>query len=206
MKLDRSRYALALPLLAVVLAVAALLFWRARQGEDALAERLPGADQPPGADGAAAVNPILSGQLIPGQAQPANLPGLWPQFRGPNRDGISPETTALARSWEAAGPRPLWAVDCGEGYAGVAIREGRVYLMDYDRDKKQNALRCLSLADGGEIWRFAYTMPVKRNHGMTRTVPALADQYVVAMDPKCHVLCLDAATVRLAVARGRQRV
>ena len=32
---------------------------------------------------------------------------------------------------------------------------------------------------------------------MTRTVPALADQFVVAMDPKCHVLCLDAATGEL---------
>jgi outer membrane protein assembly factor BamB len=192
-----SKNALALPLLAAVLAVAALMFWWWNQGEDSVSERLPGADQPPGADGAAAVNPVLAGKLIQGQAQPPNLPGLWPQFRGTDRDGISPETTPLARSWQATGPRPLWAVDCGEGYAGVAIREGRVYLMDYDRDKKQNALRCLSLADGGEIWRFAYTMPVKRNHGMTRTVPAVTDKYVVAMDPKCHVLCLDAATGEL---------
>jgi outer membrane protein assembly factor BamB len=69
--------------------------------------------------------------------------------------------------------------------------------MDYDYDKKQNALRCLSLEDGGEIWRFTYTMPVKRNHGMTRTVPTVEDKYVVAMDPKCHVLCLDAATGKL---------
>jgi outer membrane protein assembly factor BamB len=197
MKFDRSRYALALPLLAAVFAAAALIFWQAHQGEDAISERLPGADQPPGADGAAAVNPILAGKLIPGHAQPANLPGLWPQFRGPNRDGISPETAPLARSWDAAGPRQLWAVDCGEGYAGVAVRDGRVFLMDYDYDKKQNALRCLSLADGGEIWRYAYTMPVKRNHGMTRTGPAVTNKFVVAMDPKCHVLCLDSATGEL---------
>ncbi|MGA2176550.1 MAG: PQQ-binding-like beta-propeller repeat protein [Verrucomicrobiota bacterium] len=197
MKFDRSRYALAVPLLAAVCAVAALVFWWTRQGQDTLSERLPGADQPPGADGAAAVNPILAGKLIQGNAQPGNLSGLWPQFRGPNRDGISPETTPLARSWDAAGPRQLWAVDCGEGYAGAAVRDGRVYLMDYDYDKRQNALRCLSLADGGEIWRYAYTMPVKRNHGMTRTVPAVSDKFVVAMDPKCNVLCLDAATGEL---------
>jgi outer membrane protein assembly factor BamB len=192
-----SKNAWALPLLAAVLAVTALAFWWSRQGEDSISERLPGADEPPGANGAAAINPILAGKLIQGQAQPANLPGLWPQFRGPNRDGISQETTPLARSWLATGPRALWAVDCGEGYAGVAVRAGRVYLMDYDYDKKQNALRCLSLEDGGEIWRFTYTMPVKRNHGMTRTMPAVADKYVVAMDPKCHVLCLDAATGEL---------
>ncbi len=122
MKSDRSRYILALPLLAAVLAVAALLFWWARQGDDNISERVPGADQPPGAEGAAAVNPILAGKLIPGAARPANLPGLWPQFRGPNRDGVSPDAAPLARSWDAAGPRQLWAVDCGEGYAGVAVR------------------------------------------------------------------------------------
>lgn len=197
MRFDRSRYVLAMPLLAAVVAAAALLFWWAHPQAEAILERLPGADQAPGAEGAAAVNPILAGQLIPSNAQPSNLPGFWPQFRGPNRDGISPDTTPLARSWDAAGPRPLWAVDCGEGYAGVVVREGRVFLLDYDKDNKQNALRCLSLADGGEIWRYAYPMPVKRNHGVTRTVPAISGQFIVAIDPKCHVLCLDAATGEL---------
>jgi outer membrane protein assembly factor BamB len=197
MKWDHSRYVLALPLLAAVLAGTAVVFWWSRGDENSASPRLPGADQPPGADGAAAVNPVLAGKLIQGQAQPANFPGVWPQFRGPERDGVSRETTPLARAWESAGPRQLWAVDCGEGYAGPVVRAGRVYLMDYDYDKKQNALRCLSLADGGEIWRFAYTMAVKRNHGMTRTAPAVTDKYAVAIDPKCHVLCVDAVSGQL---------
>jgi outer membrane protein assembly factor BamB len=197
MKSDRSRYLWALPLLAAVCAVAALCFWWVRQDNYPISERLPGTDQPPGAEGAAAVNPILAGQLIPGGGKPANLPGSWPQFRGPNRDGVSPETTPLARAWDPAGPRPLWSVECGDGYAGVAVAQGRVYLMDYDKDKRQNALRCLSLADGAEIWRYAYNLTVKQNHGMTRVVPAVSGKFVVAMDPKCHVLCLDAATGEL---------
>lgn len=197
MKFDRSRYLLALPVITAALALVALIFWQTHSGEDGTSERVPGTDQAPGADGAAAVNPVLAGKVIPGKAQVANLPGLWPQFRGPNRDGISPESAPLARSWEAAGPRQLWAVDCGEGYAGAAVRDGRVYLMDYNYDAKQNALRCLSLADGGELWRYAYTMPIKRNHGTTRTVPALSGKSVVAMDPKCHVFCLDSDTGEL---------
>jgi outer membrane protein assembly factor BamB len=69
--------------------------------------------------------------------------------------------------------------------------------MDYDREHKQDALRCLSLADGREIWRFAYPVSVKRNHGMSRTVPAVTDKIVVAMGPKCHVLCLNSTTGEL---------
>ncbi|HWQ92931.1 MAG TPA: PQQ-binding-like beta-propeller repeat protein, partial [Clostridia bacterium] len=85
----------------------------------------------------------------------------------------------------------------GEGYAGAAVLNGRVYLMDYDQEKKQDALRCLSLADGQEIWRFAYPVAVKRNHGMSRTVPAVTEKLAVAMGPKCHVACVDAVTGEL---------
>ena len=106
---------------------------------------------------------------------------------------MSTETTSLARTWQPGQPRELWGIDVGDGYAGAAVRNGRVYLMDYDREKKQDALRCLSLADGREIWRYAYPVSVKRNHGMSRTTPVVTDQVVVAMGPKCNVVCLDSA-------------
>lgn len=77
------------------------------------------------------------------------------------------------------------------------MRDGRVYLLDYDRDAKQSALRCLSLADGKEIWRFGYPLTIKRNHGMTRTVPTVTAKFVVALDSKCNVFCLDAITGEL---------
>jgi outer membrane protein assembly factor BamB len=125
------------------------------------------------------------------------MPGAWPQFRGPERNGISPEASRLAHEWGATGPRALWSMDIGEGYAGAAVRNGRVYLMDYDREHRQDTLRCLSLADGQEIWRYAYPVAVKRNHGMSRTVPAVTEKVVVAIGPKCHVLCVDAATGQL---------
>ena len=117
---------------------------------------MPGTDQAPGGELGGNANPVLAGKLVRSDGQPANLPGAWPQFRGPNRDGISRETVSLARAWQPSEPRELWAIDVGEGYAGAAVLNGRVYLMDYDRDQKQDALRCLSLADGREIWRYAY--------------------------------------------------
>jgi outer membrane protein assembly factor BamB len=61
--------------------------------------------------------------------------------------------------------------------------------MDYDVAGKSDVVRCLSLADGQEIWRFAYHIRVKENHGMSRTMPAVTDQYLVTLGPKCHVAC-----------------
>lgn len=122
------------------------------------------------------------------------LPGSWPGFRGINHDNVCAENVPLLRGWDASGPRRLWSVEVGEGYAGVAVRNGRVYLLDYDQAAQADTLRCFSLADGTELWRNAYTVEVKRNHGMTRTVPAVTDDAVVTLGPKCHVLCTDAKT------------
>jgi len=119
------------------------------------------------------------------------LPGAWPRFRGPNGDGISTENVSIGRKWT-----PLWTVDLGEGYAGAAVRDGRVYVLDYDQKNFSDALRCLSLADGKEIWRFTYPVKVKRNHGMSRTTPTIADKYVISLGPKCHVVCVDATSGR----------
>lgn len=187
-----------LPGALAIVAAAVLGFWLWRGAGVPLALRVPGTDRGPDSEGGGGANPVLNGKVTVGDGQATNLPGAWPQFRGPARDGISHEAVPLARSWQAGEPRKLWSVEVGEGYASPVILNGRVYLMDYDREHKQDALRCLSLADGREIWRFAYAVPVKRNHGMSRTVPAVAGKLVAAMGPKCHVVCLDAETGALA--------
>jgi outer membrane protein assembly factor BamB len=189
--------ALVIPVAAGILAAVALALWWAPGVDRRLAPRVPGTDRGPDSGPGGGGNPVLAGKLITSDGQAATLPGAWPRFRGPDSDGVSKETIPLARTWPVAGPRELWAVDVGEGYAGAAVLNGRVYLMDYDRDKRQDALRCLSLADGREIWRYAYPVAVKRNHGMSRTVPAVTDKLVVAMGPKCHVVCLEPVTGQL---------
>ena len=188
-----SKTASLAPIVLGVVAGAVLLLWLWRGADRPLAMRVPGTDQA-GVEGSAKANPVLAGKLIRGEGKAADLPGAWTRFRGPAGDGISHETTPLLHAWQTSEPRPLWAIEVGEGYAGPAVLKGRVYLMDYDREKKQDALRCLSLADGSELWRYVYTVSVKRNHGMSRTVPAVNDQLLVAMGPKCHVVCLNPET------------
>jgi len=122
----------------------------------------------------------------------SSIPGAWPRFRGAAFDNIVRDSPPLADRWPEGGPKALWSVDLGEGYAGPAVWEGRVYLLDYDEKRQGDALRCFSLDDGREIWRRWYKVHVKRNHGMSRTVPAVADGVVVTIGPRCHVMCVDA--------------
>jgi outer membrane protein assembly factor BamB len=185
-----------IPVVLGVFAGAALVWWL-RGPDSPLELRVPGTDHAPDSTTGSRPNPVLAGQLIQADGLPAELAGSWPGFRGPNRDGISRETTPLSREWRAGEPRELWAIDVGEGYAGAAVLNGRVYVMDYDQERKQDALRCLSLADGKEIWRYAYPVAVKRNHGMSRTVPFVTGELVLAIGPMCHVVCLDAVTGEL---------
>ncbi|MBM3832713.1 MAG: polyvinylalcohol dehydrogenase [Verrucomicrobia bacterium] len=194
-----TRAVRSIPAVASLVALLALILWLwlARNTGQRLALRLPGADSSPITVESTQTNAVLLGQMIRRPGQPSKLPGSWPRFRGPNLDGISAEPTTLAREWKSAGPQPLWSLDVGEGYASAAIHSGRVCVMDYDQEKRQDALRCFSLTDGQEIWRYAYPIAVKRNHGMSRTVPAVTDKYAVAMGPKRHVLCVDAKTGQL---------
>lgn len=79
------------------------------------------------------------------------LSGPWPQWRGPNRDGKSPET-GLLQQWPAEGPKLLWkASGMGRGFSSVSIADGKIFTMG-DRDGGQHVV-CLNLKDGAEIWK-----------------------------------------------------
>ncbi len=76
--------------------------------------------------------------------------GDWPQFRGPNRDGVSSET-GLLTSWPEGGPPVLWRVPLGIGFSSAAVVGGRIFTMD-SRDESEYAV-CLDAEDGRELWR-----------------------------------------------------
>ncbi|OGV57999.1 MAG: hypothetical protein A2283_15420 [Lentisphaerae bacterium RIFOXYA12_FULL_48_11] len=123
---------------------------------------------------------------------PSKLDGAWPCFRGANHDNIVSTPLLLSEHWDEKGLPVRWSVNLGEGYAGPVILNGCVYLLDYDDKEDADSLRCFSLDNGKEIWRRWYHVHVKRNHGMSRTVPAVTDRHVITIGPRCHVMCTDA--------------
>ena len=155
-------------------------------------ENLPGLDNRP-KDMSSQGEIVNLGAMFTGfDGTPSEIQGSWSRFRGADFDNISKENIRLRDNWGAEGPKVLWSIDLGEGHAGPVIANGRVYLLDYDEEQRADILRCFSLDDGREIWRRGYKLFVKRNHGMSRTVPAVEGKYVVTIGPKCHVMCVDA--------------
>ncbi|MHC4558756.1 MAG: outer membrane protein assembly factor BamB family protein [Planctomycetota bacterium] len=175
-------------------AVSVLYVWLSAGTAMNLTERLPSAENVPQAATDDTGAKEIRGELVRFDGVPADLPGAWPRFRGANLDAISTEDISPARTWPTDGPGILWSIDVGEGYAGAAVLAGRVYVMDYDRQAQADVVRCLSLQDGKDIWRYSYPIYVKRWHGMSRTVPTVTEKYVVTMGPKCHVTCLNSET------------
>jgi outer membrane protein assembly factor BamB len=80
----------------------------------------------------------------------AQAGGNWPQWRGPNRDGISKET-GLLKQWPAEGPPLVWkATGAGTGYSSLAISNGRIYTMGVRGDRE--FIIAFDVATGKEIW------------------------------------------------------
>ncbi len=115
----------------------------------------------------------------------------WPRFRGENFDNIYWNSSPLIDNFSQGGTEVLWSVDLGEGHAGPAIYDGLVYLLDYDEEVRADMLRCFSLETGEEIWRRWYNVHIRRNHGMSRTVPAVNEDFILTIGPRGHVMCVD---------------
>jgi outer membrane protein assembly factor BamB len=194
-----NKQSLILPLVSALLLALLSGYWVYEYTRFEVQPRLPGQDGRPPVDSEAADSRLTAsdGTLRQFGGKPSDLPGRWPMFRGPDGNGVIASDVPLARKWPAGGPPKLWQVQLGEGYAAPAVYDGRVYLIDYDMEAKADAIRCFSLDDGEEIWRYSYPITIKRNHGMSRTVPAVNDDFVVTIGPKCHVTCLDAKTGEL---------
>lgn len=176
--------------IAIIIFIVAFAWWIFAKPSYNVVERVPGMDNRP-------PQKQISDSVIIGEfldtlgAVDEIVPGSWPRFRGSDYDNISKDPTPLAESWDTAGPPVVWQIALGEGYAGPAVLNGRVYVLDYNERKKADMLRCFSLKSGAELWRRWYNVEFKRNHGYSRTIPAITDKYVVTIGPRSHVMCVD---------------
>jgi outer membrane protein assembly factor BamB len=128
--------------------------------------------------------------------QKPRLEDTWPQIRGNDYDNIKKSSQPLIDKFNND-PKIQWSVELGEGHAGPSVYKGLVYVMDYDEEQKADMLRCFALKDGKEVWRRWYNVNIKRNHGMSRTIPAVTEKYILTIGPRSHVMCMDRKTGNL---------
>ncbi len=190
--MNKDKFAKYFTILLASIGAVILLVWLLNDPTAQFTEFHPGLDNAP-------ANRSSSGSVTIGSffaafaGEPSTtIQGAWPRFRGADYDNISKERINLADRWPESGPNRLWAVDLGEGHSGPVVQDGRVYVLDYDEENRRDVLRCFSLDNGAEIWQRGYDVHIKRNHGMSRTVPAIKDSFVVTIGPKCHVMCVTA--------------
>jgi len=116
----------------------------------------------------------------------------WPQWRGPQRTGISTET-GLNTDWQQRPPALLWkSVGFGEGFASVSIAGGRIYTTG--NLPEGQAVIAASEVDGSVLWARPLTeKPPRHGYQGSRCTPTIDGDrlYVVASDGT--VACLDAA-------------
>ncbi|HLN33169.1 MAG TPA: PQQ-binding-like beta-propeller repeat protein [Gemmataceae bacterium] len=117
----------------------------------------------------------------------------WPQWRGPQRNGISLET-GLLKEWPKDGPKLLWQVkNIDFGYSTPSIVGERIYLLS-NKGKDDEFAQALSVKDGSQIWatRLGKVGP---NQGMpypgARSTPTVDGEYLYVLGSDGDLACLE---------------
>ena len=120
----------------------------------------------------------------------------WPQWRGPNRDGLSKET-GLLKQWPAEGPPLVWkTTGAGRGYSSFAITNGRLLTMGLRGDRE--FVIAFDLANGKEVWATPHGNAFRNDRGDgPRGTPTVDGDNVYALGGAGDLSCLDARTGRV---------
>ena len=150
----------------------------------------------------------LVGAPAPMAGSPAPRPaGLdWPQWRGVRRDGIWRETGILDKF--AGETIPLrWKVSIGAGYSGPTVAAGRVYVMDYLKDKAHERVLCLDAKAGAIVWEVPYVCSYEdfTYEAGPRASVTVHDGKAYALGAAGHLHCLDAVSGQTIWRRDLRR-
>jgi outer membrane protein assembly factor BamB len=133
--------------------------------------------------------------LPPADASDQKRPA-WPEFLGPERNGISRET-GLNLNWEATPPKVLWKVPLGSGYGSFAVVGDRLFTMA--RRGQRDFVLCLDAGSGKEVWAHdaAPTYVDKQKQGSgPRATPTYHRGKLYCLLPMGELICLSAADGR----------
>jgi outer membrane protein assembly factor BamB len=131
----------------------------------------------------------------------------WPQWLGPQRDGVWRES-GIIEKFPEKGPRVRWRTPIGEGYSGPAVADGKVYITDRvlpqgianpdnpfgrkQRVQGKERVLCLDEKTGKILWTHEYDCPYQVSYAAgPRTTPVVQGDRVWTLGTMGDLLCLD---------------
>jgi outer membrane protein assembly factor BamB len=113
----------------------------------------------------------------------------WPQWRGPNRDGVSTEA-GLLKQWPPGGPPAVWTTSgLGKGYGSVAVQGDRLFVQGTAGNS--SAVFCLRRQDGGHVWSRALGRSLDQDKGGgPRGTPTVDGDVLYALSEAGDLACL----------------
>src|SRR5215468_10989219 len=136
-------------------------------------------------------------------ARPADMTAStsdWPQWRGPERNGISQES-GLLKQWPKEGPKLLWQVnDIGDGYSTPSVVGNRIYLMS-NRGMENEFVQALSAEDGKPIWTTRVGNVGNPDQDppfpKARSTPSVDGEFIYALGSDGDLACLEAKSGKI---------
>lgn len=116
----------------------------------------------------------------------------WPHFGGPSSDFTIPGTLPSV-DWSNTPPACVWRTPLTDkGYACPSVADGTVFIVDHNGSN--DLVRAFALADGRELWRFAYPDTAIPANGFARAAPTWDEGRLYTLSRLGHLHCLDART------------
>jgi outer membrane protein assembly factor BamB len=134
---------------------------------------------------------LIAGSVSMTTAQaPASID--WPQWRGPDRSGVSRETGLLPQ-WPKSGPPLVWSAgELGAGYGSVAVAGDRIFLQG--QRSRQSVVTALNLSDGKPVWVRALGSAQNNDRGPgPRGTPTVDGDRLYALSENGDLACLRVA-------------
>ena len=116
----------------------------------------------------------------------------WPQWRGPNRDGVWSEDR-IVEQFTGAQLQVRWRAEIGPGYSGPTVAGGRVFVMDRQRTPKEiERVLCLDVPTGKTIWRHEYACAYEKVQYTAgpRASVTIGGELAFSLGTMGHLFCL----------------
>lgn len=135
---------------------------------------------------------------------PAPPDTSWLQWGGPRRN-FTVETTGLAASWPASGPKKLWERALGEGHSSILAEGGRLYtmyrplgLLSTIRRSQQEIVAAIDASNGRTVWEHSYDAPtsgldLSQGSGPHST-PLIVGDRLFVVSSRLEIIALDKQT------------